>query len=62
MIANDNIQILEKQLEKVEKTIKTLYEDYRNELLEEDDYKGFYKAETEKRISLKSNINQLQEE
>lgn len=61
-VFDDNIKILEKQLEKVEKTIKTLYEDYRNELLEEDDYKKFYKAETEKRISLKSNINQVQEE
>ena len=61
-VFDDNIKILEKQLEKVEKTIKTLYEDYRNELLEEDDYKRFYKVESEKRISLKSNINQIQEE
>lgn len=45
---DDNIQILQKQLEKTEKTITSLYEDYKIGIIEVDDYKRFYKAEGEK--------------
>ena len=42
---DDTIKNLESQLVKVEKNIASLYEDYKNELLDEDDYKRFYKNE-----------------
>ena len=35
-------EILNKELQKTEDEIKTLYTDYRNGLLDEDDYKQFY--------------------
>lgn len=56
---DDNIQILQKQLEKTEKTITSLYEDYKIGIIEVDDYKRFYKAEGEKRVNLKSQIGNL---
>ena len=58
-IYDENICVLNKQLEKVEKTISSLYEDYKNEIIEMDDYKRFYKAETEKRVNIKNQINNL---
>ena len=56
---DDNIQILQKQLEKTEKTITSLYEDYKIGIIEVDDYKRFYKAEGEKRVNLKNQISNL---
>lgn len=56
---DDNIKILQKQLEKVEKTISSLYEDYKNEIIETEDYKRFYKSEAERRINIKNEINNL---
>ena len=44
-VYDDNIKILEKQLEKTDKTITSLYEDYKNDIIEIDDYKRFYKTE-----------------
>lgn len=58
-IYDEDICVLNKQLEKVEKTISSLYEDYKNEIIEVDDYKRFYKAETEKRVNIKNQINNL---
>ncbi len=58
----DTIKIQEKQLVKIEKNITSLYEDYRNEILEEDDYKRFYKSEIERKNDIKRNIVRLQEE
>ena len=58
-VFDDNIQILQKQLEKTDKTITSLYEDYKNEMIEAEDYKRFYKAEGEKRVNLKNQINNL---
>ena len=56
---DDNIEILNKQLSKVEKTIASLYEDYKNELIEVEDYKKFYSLEVIKRNELKKQINDL---
>lgn len=58
-VFDDNIKILKKELEKTEKTILSLYEDYKNKILEEEDYKRLYKIEVEKREKLKSEINNL---
>ncbi len=59
---DDTIKNYEKQLVKIENNITSLYEDYRNEILEEDDYKRFYKSEIERRNDIKRNIIKLQEE
>ena len=56
------IKNYEKQLNKIEKNITSLYEDYRNEILEEDDYKRFYRAEVERKTNIKNNIIKLKEE
>lgn len=58
-VFDDNINILNKQLERVEKTISSLYEDYKNEILETEDYQRFYKSEAERRINIKNEINNL---
>lgn len=58
-VYDDNIDVLNKQLERVKKTISSLYEDYKNEILETEDYKRFYKSESERRINLKNEINNL---
>ena len=59
---DDTIKNYEKQLLKVEENITSLYEDYRNEILEEDDYKRFYKSEVERKNNIKNNITKLREE
>lgn len=59
---DDTIKNYERQLIKIEKNITLLYEDYRNEILEEDDYKRFYKAEIERKNNIKNNITKLKDE
>lgn len=56
---DDAIKNLEKQLIKIEKNISSLYEDYKNELLDEDDYKRLYKSELSRRKTIKTNIAKL---
>lgn len=59
---DDTIKNLERGLTKIEDNISSLYDDYRNELLDEDDYKRFYKNEVERKNSTKLNITKLIEE
>ena len=59
---DDTIKNLEKQLIKTERNISSLYEDYKNELLDEDDYKRFYRSELERKNTIKINITKLIEE
>ena len=61
-VYDENIKILEKQLEKVDKTITSLYEDYKNNIIEIEDYKRFYKTEIERRTNIKNNINSILKE
>ena len=61
-VYDDNIKILEKQLEKTDKTITSLYEDYKNDIIEIDDYKRFYKTEIERRTNIKNNLNSILKE
>lgn len=56
---DDTIKKLENQLVKIENNISELYDDYKNELLHEDDYKRFYKNELERKNSTKLNITKL---
>lgn len=59
---DDTIKNYEKQLIKIQKNISSLYEDYKNEVLEEDDYKRFYKNEIDRKNDIKRNITELQKE
>lgn len=59
---DDTIKNYEKQLAKIEKNISSLYEDYKNEVLEEEDYKRFYKNEVERKNDIRRNIAELQQE
>lgn len=59
---DDTIKNYEMQLEKVERNIASLYDDYKNDILEEDDYKKFYKTEIERRTNIKYNITKVKEE
>ena len=59
---DDTIKNLENQLAKIENNISSLYDDYKNELLDEDDYKRFYKNELERKNTTKLNITKLIEE
>lgn len=59
---DDTIKNLESQLTKIENNISSLYDDYKNELLDEDDYKRFYKNEVERKNSTKLHITKLIEE
>ena len=53
------IKNIEDKLSKTEKSINSLYEDYTNGIIEEEDYRRFYKGEVERRNTLKSEINNL---
>ena len=53
------IRSIEDKLSKTEKAINSLYEDYTSGIIEEDDYRRFYKNEVERRNKLKSEINNL---
>lgn len=61
-IFDDTINNYKKQLLKIERNITSLYEDYRNEIIEKDDYKRFYNTEIDRKNSIKSNIIRLKEE
>ena len=58
---DDTIKNYEKQLAKIEKNISSLYADYKNEVLEEEDYKRFYKNEVERKNDIRRNISELQQ-
>lgn len=59
---DDTIKNYEKQLIKIEQNISSLYEDYKNEVLEEEDYKRFYKTELERKNVIRRNIAEIQQE
>lgn len=48
--------VLNKELKKIEEGIKILYSDYKNELLDEEDYKKFYKEKINQRDRIKDEI------
>ena len=59
-VFNDNIELLKKQLKKVENIISSLYIDLKEEIIDLDDYKKLYKSEQERKLSIKSEIENLQ--
>ena len=51
--------MLKKKISKTDKAISSLYEDYSNRIIEEEDYRRFYQSEVDRRNTLKSEINKL---
>ena len=60
--ANNNKELLNKELVKVEDEIKNLYLDYKEELLDEDDYKKYYKEKSNEKNRLKKELEILEKE
>lgn len=56
---DNQIKILNQKLSKTDTAISSLYEDYSNNIIEEEDYRRFYQSEVERRNTLKSEINKL---
>lgn len=61
-MVNDNKELLNKELEKIENDIKTLYLDYKEDLLDEEDYKKYYKEKVNEKNRLKSELETLEKE
>ena len=51
---------LNKEIEKIENEMKTLYLDYKEELLEEEDYKKYYKEKCKERNRIKTELESLE--
>ena len=56
---NNNKQILSKELKKVEDEIKTLYLDFKQGLLYENDYKKYYKEKSEEKYRIEKELKTL---
>ena len=59
---NNNKALFNKELEKVENEIKTLYLDYKEELLDIDDYKKYYKEKSDEKNRIKKELKTLENE
>ena len=60
--SNNRRKILDKELKKVQNEIKTLYLDYKQELLDEDDYKKYYKEKQIEKERIKKELEMLEKE
>lgn len=58
---NDDKEILNKELLRIENEIKELYLDYKEELLDEEDYKKYYKEKSNKRNIIKNELEILEQ-
>ena len=59
---NYNKELLNKELEKVENEIKMLYQDYKEDLLDRDDYKKYYKEKSNEKTRIKKEVEILENE
>ena len=59
---DNNRETLLKELKKTEEEIKTLYLDFKNEILDEDDYKKFYEEKANQKNRLKKELEVLEKE
>ena len=59
---NRNKELLNNEFKKVENEIKTLYLDYKQELLDEEDYKKYYKEKLGEKIRIKKELEILDKE
>ena len=59
---NSSKELLKKELSKTEKQIKTLYIDYKQDLLDEEDYKRYYKEKTNEKNRIKKELDLIKQE
>ena len=59
---NYNKELLNRELAKIEEDIKTLYMDYKQDLLDEDDYKKYYKEKSNEKNRIKQELEILSKE
>ena len=59
---DDNKALLNKELLKIEYETKTLYLDYKENLLDEDDYKKYYKEKVNEKKRIKNELEVLEKE
>lgn len=59
---NDNKELLNKEVLKIENEIKTLYLDYKEDLLDEEDYKKYYKEKVNEKNRIKNELEILEKE
>ncbi len=60
-ICNKKVQI-NKEIEKIDKQIKTLYLDYKENLIDEEDYKKYYKEKCNQRKTIKKELEILEKQ
>jgi len=59
LVLDNQIKMLNQKLSKTDTAISSLYEDYSNNIIEEEDYRRFYQSEVERRNVLKVEIKKL---
>lgn len=59
---NDNKELLKKEVLKIENEIKILYLDYKEDLLDEEDYKKYYKEKVNEKNRIKNELKVLEKE
>ena len=59
---NYNKELLNGELARIEKDIKTLYQDFKQDLLDEDDYKKYYKEKADEKRRIKQELELLIQE
>lgn len=60
--SNNNKELLDKELAKIEEEMKTLYLDYKQDLLDEDDYKKYYKEKSNEKNRIKKELEIFEKE
>lgn len=58
-VLDKEIELLKQKLSKTENAINSLYDDYSSGLIEEEDYRRFYKSEVQRRNTFKLEISKL---
>lgn len=64
-VIDREIELIDQKIAKLDRAINLLYEDYTNSIIEEEDYRRFYKGNVERRNALKlekSNLNKQKNE
>lgn len=59
---SNDIQLLNKELKKIEDELKVLYLDYKDDLLDREDYKKYYSEKSNERKRLKNELESLEKQ
>ena len=61
-LSKNDKELLKKELTKIERAMKTLYLDYKDELLDEEDYKKYYKEKAIEKNRVKNELEIIEKE